>query len=105
MEERLSFTHISYPLHPVLNAQNAVALATVVQWAWSGQKVRWVTNENLDVLEGTVRSFGDERGNFIANSEDVRDSFLRITTVNGFEVFMPMQEVIDHVRNFTMGAI
>lgn len=85
----------------ILTVTDAVHLATAIRWAQTNAKVRWL-NESGDIQEGTARSLGDERGNFLTADDDVRDGFFRITTTMGGEVFLPVVDVIRMVRNTTM---
>lgn len=87
-----------------LNIHTAVNIAKVVEMAQTNARVGWVP-ESGDIMEGTVRCIGDERGNHLNNDEDVRNAFLRITTTMGWEVFMPMSEAISKVSNYKLVVI
>lgn len=77
-----------------LSLRDVQDLAYIVNAASRSSRVRWVS-EHGDILEGTVRHIvGDLNGGFLRADEDVRDSFVRITTTLGFEVFMPMHEAV-----------
>jgi hypothetical protein len=80
-----------------LSISDLVALETVARAAQTGARVRWLTDSG-DVGEGTARSIGDERGMFLANGEDVRDAYLRITTIAGFETFEPVSRLAELVK-------
>jgi len=80
-----------------LTVSDLVALSTIVETVQHGSRVRWLSDDN-DVLEGTARSIGDDRGMFLGNDEDVRDAFLRITSTSGFDYFVPMTKLAELVR-------
>jgi hypothetical protein len=77
----------------ILNIAEATQLATIIGWAQRCAKLVWL-DERSDVCYGTARSIGDENGNFLRCDRDVRDAYLRITTVGGFDLFLPMSEVL-----------
>lgn len=83
----------------VLDINTANALATILGWAQRNARVTWAANgHELDrLITGTVRSVGDELGNFARNDDDVRDLYLRITAT--FEFFIPIRDVIFWLRN------
>lgn len=83
--------------HKPLTVSDLVALSTVAEAAQHGARVRWLS-DNDDVLEGTARSIGDERGMFLANDDDVRDAFLRITSTSGWDYFVPMARLAELVK-------
>jgi hypothetical protein len=87
----------------ILSMNEAVNLAHVIRLAQTGARVEWLDGLN-QVQSGTVRSIGDEQGNFLRHSEDVRDSFVRITTAMGWEWFPPMQDVLTKVASGEMVA-
>jgi len=83
-----------------LTMQEAVALAAVVDAAQRNARVGYLA-DNGDVVTGTVRSIGDERGNFLRNDEDIRHGYVRITLSSGFELFRPIGEVTAGIRETT----
>lgn len=85
----------------ILTVGEAVNLATIIGWAQGNLRLSWLDDRG-DVAEGTARSIGDEQGNFLNGTDDVRDGFLRITTASGFEWFVPMADVLDRVQQGTM---
>ena len=84
-----------------LTLRDALDLSTIIRWAQSNAIVRWLDDRN-EVQSGTVRSIGDERGNFLRADDEVRDSFVRITTSSGWEWFVPMKDILRLVRNDMM---
>jgi hypothetical protein len=82
----------------VLSIGEAVDLAAIVRCCRGASVARF--NETTgDVTYGTARCIGDERGNFLADGEDVRDAYLRVTTVNGWEVFWKVSDLLPEVRS------
>lgn len=62
-------------------------LQTIAEAAQTNARVRWL-NAHSDVMEGTARSIGHEDSTFLGTDEDVRDGFLRITSVMGFDHYL-----------------
>lgn len=83
-----------------LTMQEAVTLAAIIDAAQRNAHVGYLT-DNGDVVTGTVRSIGDERGNFLRSDEDVRNAYVRITLSSGFEVFRPIGDVAADIRETT----
>ena len=77
-----------------LNVDQAVALGAVVNAVQRKAKVARLI-ENGDVVIGTARSVGDINGAYAASHEDVRDCYLRVTAVAGFECFWPIRQLIE----------
>ncbi len=86
----------------VLTMREVEQLADVVTAVRRSRRVAWTLNGSGDVITGTARSVGDERGNFAGPDDDVRDCWMRITTDIGMEVFMPVSEVLDRVADMEM---
>ena len=83
--------------HGPLSMADLVALGTIAEAAQGNRKITWLgRNENIEV--GTARSIGDDHGNFKIESGDVRDGYLRITSVTGFEHFIPIMDVVGMVQ-------
>lgn len=61
-----------------------------------GRRVVWM-NEFGDRMEGVVRNFTNEDGNFLLPDEDVRDGYVWISSM--FEHFVPVQEVLDMIHD------
>lgn len=90
----------TYDLDP-LTLRDACDIADVVNACQRTARVAWLTDHN-DRMEGTMRSVGDERGNFLRADDEVRDAFVRITTSMGMEVFMPMRDAMRLVHKSEM---
>jgi hypothetical protein len=84
-----------------LTLSATVRLAVIIGWAQRNTRLRWL-DERGDIATGTARSIGDERGNFLTATDDVRDGFLRITTSAGWEWFVPIAEVLARVEQETI---
>jgi hypothetical protein len=84
-----------------LTIADAIAIGDVLTWCQRNARLRWLT-DNGDIAEGTARSVGDASGNFLRSTDDVRDSFVRITTATGWEWFPRMAEVIERHQAGTM---
>jgi hypothetical protein len=86
----------------ILNMRDLTSLQMVAEAAERSSRVSWLDGD--DVREGTARSIGDQRGNFLRTDEDVRDGFLRITSVTGFDYFLPVTQVMIMVREGEFAA-
>jgi hypothetical protein len=75
----------------------------VVSWASQCQRVNYL-DQRGDLTYGTVRSIGDDRGNFLSLGTDIRDSHVRITTAMGFEWFPTMADITSRIAAGTMAA-
>lgn len=82
----------------VLNVHHVTALATIVQWAQAGSKIKFMYEGSDVIREGIVRSIGDDQFNFINLETDVRDAYVRITGVNGFDYALPVTDVMRWVH-------
>jgi hypothetical protein len=79
----------------VLTLRDALTLGAIVSAATHNARVAWLDEKiSDDILIGTARSIGDEHGAFLAQSEDVRDAWLRVTTDRGWEAFLPVRDVM-----------
>ena len=91
-----------------LSVSDVVALATITGAAASTARVARFMPEDSplagSVVQGTARSVGDERGNFLGAGEDVRDAYLRVTTRGGMECFWPVRELMADVESGTFAA-
>jgi hypothetical protein len=76
----------------ILNIRDAVTIAAIIETT-SHQRVARLM-DNGDLIVGTGRSIGDERGGFLRSDEDVRDGFLRVTTDQGWEAFWLVRDLI-----------
>lgn len=76
----------------ILNVGTAVNIGIILSAAQTGARVRWL-NAHGDIVEGVARHVvKDERANFLNETDDVRDSFLRISGT--LEYFIPVRELI-----------
>ena len=82
--------------HGTLTIHEAHQLGRILDLVQRGARVVWLDPDvtGNEPQTGTARSIGDENGNFITGSDDVRDAFLRITTSRGFELFMPIKKAM-----------
>jgi hypothetical protein len=79
----------------VLAVAQAAALGAIVRAAREHQRVAWLNDDSPDgITWGTARGIGDIRGNHAGDTDDVRDSFLHVTTAHGWEAFLAIPDVI-----------
>jgi len=80
-----------------LTLADALDLAEIITAGRRFARVAWALDSG-DVISGTARGIYTET-DYLANARcDVRGTRLRITTLIGAEVFMPMHEVITKYR-------
>jgi len=84
--------------HAPLTISVLTALGTIADAAMRSEFVTWSPDQGETIFQGTARSIGDERGMFLAHDQDVRDGFLRITSVTGMEHFIPIMELVIMVQ-------
>lgn len=80
--------------HLPLNTTTAVALSEVIRFAQTNARVAYL--HDGEVIEGIARHIvksPDDIG-FLTQMDDVRDAYLRVTLVSGFEVFLPITDCI-----------
>jgi len=83
----------------ILNLSDLVALEVVCRAAQTCARVKWLTDDG-DIVSGTARHLvrsADDIG-FITGEDDVRECVLRITTSSGWEVFLPMRDLMAKVK-------
>jgi hypothetical protein len=80
--------------HAPLSMSVLGALGTIANAAQGNEFVTWTRDGGDTIHQGTARSIGDERGMFLGRDHDVRDGFLRITSVTGMEHFIPIMELV-----------
>jgi len=85
----------------VLTLADTVTMCDVIRWCQTNARLLWMDDRG-DIRQGTARSIGDDRGAFLASGADVRGSFVRITTAEGWEWFAPMADVIARHQAGTM---
>jgi|KBSMisStaDraftv2_1062788.scaffolds.fasta_scaffold71563_3 hypothetical protein len=76
----------------ILTMPDVIKLSAIVECAIHGKTVAWLYNDNL--IYGIARSIGDPFGNFLRNTVDVRDGYLRISTLIAGEQFLPLSQVM-----------
>ena len=81
-----------------LTVGQTVALSTLVEASIHYWHVARLVDGNI--IEGTARSIGDDRGNHAGPEDDIRDCYLRVTTTWGFEAFWPVAELIPEVGSY-----
>jgi hypothetical protein len=81
-----------------LTIRQAVDLATICEAAIHSWHVARLVDNNI--IEGTARSIGDDRGYFAGPEDDIRDCYLRVTTRSGFEAFWPVAELVPEVGSY-----
>jgi len=86
-----------------LTLTDALAIAEIIRTAQTTAKVARMTDDG-DVVYGTARHIGDDRGAFWPSTADVRDAYLRVTTQAGWEVFWPVRELMPQVAETTFTA-
>lgn len=75
-----------------LSPRHVLSLAKVVEAVHGHRKVRWV-NPDGEIRQGTLRGFtSDDSGAHFAG-EDIRDSHVRITLVQGGDVWVETEEM------------
>jgi len=72
----------------VLTAGTALHLGDVVRAVKRSDRVRWLLPSD-DVAEGTLRHFDG-----LANTDDVRDWMVRITSAGGLETWLDVGEIL-----------
>ena len=75
-------------------------LHTITDAASRGAKVRWLGDDGHTIHEGTARHIvqGPDNIGFIGSDQDVRDAYLRITSVTGMEYFVPVKRLMHLVE-------
>lgn len=84
----------------VLTIPDVISIGAIVGAAQHSYKVARLMDSG-DVVEGTARSIGDQNGAFLATGEDVRDGYLRVTTLQGWEAFWPMHALVSEQQEGT----
>jgi hypothetical protein len=87
----------------VLTVADLVSMAEIAGWCQRCLPLVWLADDgSSELVYGTARSIGDERGNFLHPLDDVRDAFVRITMRSGWEWFVPMADVMARQQAGTM---
>ena len=85
--------------------REAFAIQQILEAVQGNHKVTFSTDGGANIQEGIARRIGDEAGNSLPDT-DIRDQFVWITTVTGFELFLPVRQAMELVRDllFVMTA-
>ena len=75
----------------ILTLSLTATLGELLTAVRAGNKCRWLA-PNGDIATGVLRSIGDERGNFAGPDDDIRDCFVRVSSM--LELFFPVMDVI-----------
>lgn len=75
-------------------------LHTIVDAASRSAKVRWLGDDSYTIHEGTARHIvqSPENFGFIGSDQDVRDAYLRITSVTGMEYAVSVRRLMSLVE-------
>lgn len=73
-------------------------LSVILNAASRSSRVRWLADDDVTVRSGTARHIvsGSEphQWHFLPEGQDVRDSFLRITSTTGFDYAVPVRRLM-----------
>jgi hypothetical protein len=77
-----------------------IQLHTIVDAASRSAKVRWLGDDSYTIHEGTARHIvqGPDNFGFIGADQDVRNAYLRITSVTGMEYAVPIRRLMHLVE-------
>lgn len=75
-----------------LRTWEACQLADIVHAAQRSTRVARLLDDTVAV--GTARSIGDDQGNHSKADQDIRDLFLRVTLLSGFDVYWPISDLM-----------
>lgn len=85
-----------------LTVPEVSALATILDAASSGRRVRWLGDDGSTVHEGVARHVvaGPEphQWHFLPKGQDVRDAWLRITSRTGLDHAVPVARLVELVH-------
>lgn len=78
-------------------------LHTILDATSRGAKVRWISHvDDETILSGTARHLvagsKPSEWHFIGSDQDVRDAYLRITSVTGWDHAVPVRYLMELVR-------
>ena len=90
-----------------LTAADALAIATILDAAHNGRRVRWLarglTAGDHHVVTGVARHIvRDDSFNFLRGDEDVRDGYLRVSDL--FERLLYVPDVIEWIKAGTFAV-
>lgn len=76
-----------------LSARHILSLAKIVEAVQEGRTVRWEYYYDGQLMEGTLRGFTSRDSGAHFTGEDLRDSYVRITTVQGSDFWIETEEM------------
>jgi len=88
------------PVAPIVTVPQIHQLYVITDAASRNAKVRWLASDGYTVLTGTARHIiqGPENFGFIRGDQDVRDAYLRITSITGMEHAVPIRRLMSLVE-------
>lgn len=80
----------------ILTVPQITQLGVITDAASRSAKVRWLGDDSHTIHEGTARHIVQSPDNFtfLRSDQDVRDAFLRITSVTGMEHAVPVRRLM-----------
>lgn len=82
-----------------LTSATAFLIGDLLNWVTQKKRVRYSTDEGANIREGTLRHLIKSPDNFgFIHDEEVRDSFVRITTTTGIEEVLPFMGIVELMR-------
>jgi hypothetical protein len=84
-----------------LTIGDAITIGTMVNMWHAGNRVRFSTDDGATITTGTVRHIvrSETDYTFLGSGDDIRDGWLRITTVGGWDIALAVPTVIDLIRD------
>ena len=84
------------PVAPIVSIPQVYQLHVIIDAAARGARVRWLASDGYTILEGTARHIVQSPDNFgfLGGDQDVRDGYLRITSVTGMEHAVPVRRLM-----------
>jgi hypothetical protein len=78
----------------------ALRLGDLLNWVAQGRVVHFVT-EGSDIRTGTLRHVvrSEDDYCFLGRGQDVRDAYVRITLTSGFDVALPVTQVVGLIED------
>lgn len=81
---------------PPLTFADITHLATLTEMVNNGSRVKYLSAATDDVVTGTVRSFSTTAEDTLrpGTHDDIRNCYVRITMSSGFDVYLPVMEIV-----------
>ncbi len=81
---------------PIVTVPQIWQLHVITDAASRNAKVRWLGDDGYTIHEGTARHIVQSPDNFsfLRSDQDVRDAYLRITSVTGMEYAVPVKRLM-----------